>query len=116
MGCLRLGGRPEQVLAVDPQPLLRRHVERIDGNPQIKVRLDGLDNFNTVGLVSHGGDVTVDGVTRTSMQAVRNATGSYDIYGRPRCRVRVSSTLVVPNGPIAGIVEATLSVKQIQSS
>ena len=83
------------------------------GNPQIKVRLDGLGSSNTVGLVSHGGGVTLNGVTRTSMQAVRNAAGSYDIYGSTSVSCAVSSTLVVPNGPIVKGAQGD-AVRQIQ--
>ena len=71
------------------------------GNAQIRVRLTALDGAGTVGLVSHGGGVTFGGVTRPSMQAVRNAAGTYDIYASTAVSCAVSSTLVVPDGPLA---------------
>ncbi len=70
------------------------------GNPQIRVRLTALDGAGTVGLISHGGGVTFNGVTQPSMQAVRNAAGTYDVYGANSVGCAVSSTLVVPDGPL----------------
>jgi peptidoglycan hydrolase-like protein with peptidoglycan-binding domain len=83
------------------------------GNPQIRVRLTALDGAGTVGLISHGGGVTFNGVTRPSMQAVRNAAGTYDIYGATSVACAVSSTLVVPDGPIVKGAQGD-AVRQIQ--
>jgi peptidoglycan hydrolase-like protein with peptidoglycan-binding domain len=83
------------------------------GNPQITVRLDGLGSSNTVGLISHGGGVTLNGVTRASMRAVRNGAGTYDILGSSSIACSVSSTLVVPDGPLVKGAQGD-AVRQIQ--
>jgi peptidoglycan hydrolase-like protein with peptidoglycan-binding domain len=83
------------------------------GNPQIRVRLTALDGAGTVGLISHGGGVTFNGVTRPSMQAIRNAAGTYDVYGANSVACPVSSTLVVPDGPLVKGAQGD-AVRQIQ--
>jgi peptidoglycan hydrolase-like protein with peptidoglycan-binding domain len=83
------------------------------GNPQIRVRLTALDGAGTVGLISHGGGVTFNGVTRPSMQAVRNAAGTYDVYGATSVACAATSTLVVPDGPIVKGAQGD-AVRQIQ--
>ena len=80
---------------------------------QIKVRLLGLDGAGTVGLISHGGGVTWNGNTRNSMQARRNAAGTFDIYGSTSRSCSISSTLVVPNGPLQRGDEGD-AVRQVQ--
>ena len=69
------------------------------GNPAVKVRLTALDGAGTVGLISHGAGVKWGGFTYKSMQAVRNGA-SFDIFGSTSISCAVSSTLVVPDGPI----------------
>jgi peptidoglycan hydrolase-like protein with peptidoglycan-binding domain len=69
------------------------------GNPTVKVRLTALDGAGTVGVISHGGGVKWGGFTYTSMQAVRNGA-TYDIFGSSSTSCAVSSTLVVPDGPL----------------
>jgi peptidoglycan hydrolase-like protein with peptidoglycan-binding domain len=83
------------------------------GNPQIRVRLTALDGAGTVGLISHGGGVTFNGVTRPSMQAIRNGSGTYDVYGANSVACPVSSTLVVPDGPLVKGAQGD-AVRQIQ--
>lgn len=83
------------------------------GATQIKVRLLGLDGLGTIGLVSHGAGVTFNGVTRTSMQAVRNTSGTFDIYGSTSKSCAVSATLVVPDGPLVKGASGS-AVSQIQ--
>jgi peptidoglycan hydrolase-like protein with peptidoglycan-binding domain len=83
------------------------------GNPQIRVRLTALDGAGTVGLISHGGGVTFNGVTRPAMQAIRNTAGTYDVYGATSVACPVSSTLVVPDGPLVKGAQGD-AVRQIQ--
>jgi peptidoglycan hydrolase-like protein with peptidoglycan-binding domain len=87
------------------------------GNPQVRVRLTALDGAATVGLVSHGGGVTVNvgtgPVTRASMKVERNAAGSYDIFGSTTVSCATSSTLIVPDGPLLKGAEGD-AVRQVQ--
>jgi peptidoglycan hydrolase-like protein with peptidoglycan-binding domain len=69
------------------------------GNPGVKVRLTALDGAGTVGLISHGAGVKWGNFTFKSMQAVRNGA-SFDIFGSTSISCAVSSTLVVPDGPL----------------
>ena len=80
---------------------------------QIRIRLLALDGAGTVGLISHGGGVTWNGTTRASMQAVRNAAGTYDVFGSTSVSCSVTSSLVVPNGPIVKGATGD-AVRQIQ--
>lgn len=80
---------------------------------RIKVRLLGLDGASTVGLISHGSGVRWNGVTRSSMQAVRNAAGTYDVYGSTSIACSSTTTIVVPNGPLVKGASGD-AVRQIQ--
>jgi len=80
---------------------------------QIKVRLLGLDGASTVGLISHGGGVVWNGATRASMKAVRNNSGSFDVYGSSSVSCPVTSALAVPNGPLVKGDQGD-AVRQIQ--
>jgi len=72
----------------------------IDLNSRIRVRLLALDGANTVGVISHGSGVVWNGQTYASMQAVRNASGTFDVFGSTSIACATSGTLTVPNGPL----------------
>ena len=80
---------------------------------QITVRLLALDGAGTVGLISHGSGVRWNGFSRPSMQAVRNAAGTYDVYGSTSVSCSSTSTLVVPDGPLANGARGA-EVRQVQ--
>ena len=80
---------------------------------QIRVRLLALDGADSVGLISHGGGVTWNGFTRSSMQARRNAAGTFDIYGSTSRSCSGSTSLTVPDGPLVKGAQGD-AVRQIQ--
>jgi peptidoglycan hydrolase-like protein with peptidoglycan-binding domain len=86
----------------------------VDANGTIKVRLLGLDGAGTVGLVSHGEGVVWNGsAPSASMQAVRTANGTFDIYKSDAIACADTSTLVVPDGPLA-VGASGDAVRQVQ--
>ncbi|HSP30060.1 MAG TPA: SpoIID/LytB domain-containing protein, partial [Ilumatobacteraceae bacterium] len=70
----------------------------VDVNGRIRVRLTALDGLGTVGLISQGGGVIWNGQTYASMQARRNASGTFDVLGSTA--LACNTTLTVPDGPI----------------
>jgi hypothetical protein len=84
---------------------------------RIKVRLLGLDNLNTVGLVSHGPGVSWGGHTRASMYAVETSPGTFDVYGTGSIACPSAASLTVPSGnPVIGFKSADSgAVRQIQT-
>jgi peptidoglycan hydrolase-like protein with peptidoglycan-binding domain len=85
---------------------------------RIKVRLLGLDNLNTVGLVSpQGPGVSWGGHTRASMYAVETSAGTFDVYGTTSIACPSAASLTVPSGnPVIGFDSADRSaVRQIQT-
>jgi peptidoglycan hydrolase-like protein with peptidoglycan-binding domain len=84
---------------------------------RIKVRLLGLDNLNTVGLVSHGPGVRWGGHTRASMYAVETSPGTFDVYGATSIACPSAASLTVPSGnPVIGFDSPDSgAVRQIQT-
>jgi peptidoglycan hydrolase-like protein with peptidoglycan-binding domain len=78
---------------------------------QIRVRLLGLDGAGTVGLVSHGAGVKWNGQTYPSMQARRNAAGTFDVFASES--IACDTDLVVPDGPVVKGATGE-AVRQIQ--
>lgn len=85
----------------------------VSTSANIRVRLLALDGADSVGLISHGGGVKWNGVTRSSMQARRNAAGTFDIYGSTSKSCSGSTSLTVPDGPLVKGAEGD-AVRQIQ--
>jgi peptidoglycan hydrolase-like protein with peptidoglycan-binding domain len=79
----------------------------------IRVRLLDLDGAATVGVISHGAGVTWGSTTRRSMQAVRNASGGFDILASDAIGCPGPTSLVVPDGPLAKGAKGD-AVRQIQ--
>ena len=83
----------------------------IDVNRRIRVRLTDFDGVGTVGVISHGSGVIWNGQTYASMQARRNASGTFDVLASTA--IACNTLLTVPDGPV--IKGATGdAVRQIQ--
>ncbi len=80
---------------------------------RIRVRLLDLDGASTVGVISHGAGVTWGSMTRRSMQAIRNAAGTFDILASDAIGCPGPTNLVVPDGPLSKGATGD-AVRQIQ--
>jgi hypothetical protein len=82
---------------------------------RIRVRLLGLDNLATVGVTAGAGSVSAGGVTARSLFVTETSANRFDIYSSTSMACPASTTLVVPNGPIARGSSDSTAVRQIQT-
>ncbi|MEM1333471.1 MAG: SpoIID/LytB domain-containing protein, partial [Actinomycetota bacterium] len=67
---------------------------------RIRVRLTGYDGQGTVGVLSHGAGVSLNGQTAPAMRAVETASGVFDIQRANTVACPSSTSLTVPDGPV----------------